>query len=203
MAAGTLKVCVVGSGNWGSAIAKIIGTNVKNQQKFASTVKMWVREETVNGRKLTEIINHDHENVKYLPGHKLPENVVAIPNLNEAVQDADLMVLTTPHQLIHNICDEISGRVPKKALGITHIKGLNEGPGGLILIFNIIHEKTGMDVSVLVRANTTNELAAGKFCETTIGSKAKMAFSSKSCYRLPTSASLWSKMPMLWNSVEH
>lgn len=84
---------------------------------------MWVREEAVNGRKLTEIINHDHENVKYLPGHKLPENVVAIPNLNEAVQDADLLVHTTPHQLIHNICDEITGRVPKKALGITHIKG--------------------------------------------------------------------------------
>ena len=60
----------------GSAVAKIIGNNVKNLQKFASTVKMWVFEETVNGRKLTDIINNDHENVKYLPGHKLPENVV-------------------------------------------------------------------------------------------------------------------------------
>jgi glycerol-3-phosphate dehydrogenase len=29
------------------------------------------------GRKLTEIINQDHENLKYLPGHKLPENVVS------------------------------------------------------------------------------------------------------------------------------
>ena len=71
-----LKVCIVGSGNWGSAIAKIIGNNVMKLQKFASTVKMWVFEETVNGRKLTDIINNDHENVKYLPGHKLPENVV-------------------------------------------------------------------------------------------------------------------------------
>jgi hypothetical protein len=38
---------------------------------------MWVFEEEVGGRKLTEIINTDHENVKYLPGHKLPVNVVA------------------------------------------------------------------------------------------------------------------------------
>lgn len=37
---------------------------------------MWVFEETVDGRKLTEIINTEHENVKYLPGHKLPTNVV-------------------------------------------------------------------------------------------------------------------------------
>ena len=62
----------------GSAVAKIIGDNVKKLQKFASTVKMWVFEETVNGRKLTDIINNDHENVKYLPGHKLPENVVRL-----------------------------------------------------------------------------------------------------------------------------
>lgn len=39
---------------------------------------MWVFEEMINGRKLTEIINQDHENVKYLPGFKLPENVVSI-----------------------------------------------------------------------------------------------------------------------------
>lgn len=38
---------------------------------------MWVFEEMVNGRKLTEIINTEHENVKYLPGHKLPNNVVS------------------------------------------------------------------------------------------------------------------------------
>lgn len=62
----------------GSAVAKIIGNNVKNLKKFASTVKMWVFEETVNGRKLTDIINNDHENIKYLPGHKLPENVVRL-----------------------------------------------------------------------------------------------------------------------------
>lgn len=60
----------------GSAVAKIIGNNVKKLQKFASTVKMWVFEENINGRKLTDIINNEHENVKYLPGYKLPDNVV-------------------------------------------------------------------------------------------------------------------------------
>ncbi|XP_032503757.1 glycerol-3-phosphate dehydrogenase 1-like protein isoform X1 [Phocoena sinus] len=171
MAAAPLKVCIVGSGNWGSAVAKIIGDNVKKLQKFASTVKMWVFEETVNGRKLTDIINNDHENVKYLPGHKLPENVVAVANLSEAVQDADLLVFVIPHQFIHRICEEITGRVPKDALGITLIKGIDEGPEGLKLISDIIREKMGIDISVLMGANIANEVAAGKFCETTIGSK--------------------------------
>uniref|UniRef100_A0A8C6CP46 Glycerol-3-phosphate dehydrogenase [NAD(+)] n=1 Tax=Moschus moschiferus TaxID=68415 RepID=A0A8C6CP46_MOSMO len=166
-----LKVCIVGSGNWGSAIAKIIGNNVMKLQKFASTVKMWVFEEMVNGRKLIDIINNDHENVKYLPGHKLPDNVIAVPSLSEVVWDADLLVFVIPHQFINSICDEISGKVPKGALGISLIKGIDEGPQGLKLISDIIREKMDIDVSVLMGANTANEVAAEKFCETTIGSK--------------------------------
>ena len=166
-----LKVCIVGSGNWGSAIAKIIGNNVMKLQKFASTVKMWVFEEMVNGRKLIDIINNDHENVKYLPGHKLPDNVIAVPNLSEVVWDADLLVFVIPHQFINSICEEISGKVPKGALGISLIKGIDEGPQGLKLISDIIREKMDIDVSVLMGANTANEVAAEKFCETTIGSK--------------------------------
>lgn len=62
----------------GSAIAKIVGANAAKYDQFDTTVNMWVFEETVNGRKLTEMINTDHENVKYLPGHKLPPNVVSV-----------------------------------------------------------------------------------------------------------------------------
>lgn len=60
----------------GSAVARIIGSNAQALQRFATTVKMWVFEENVNGRNLTDIINTDHENVKYLPGYRLPDNVV-------------------------------------------------------------------------------------------------------------------------------
>lgn len=60
----------------GSSIAKIIGRNVKASNRFDPIVNMWVYEEMIDGKKLTEIINTEHENVKYLPGHKLPKNVV-------------------------------------------------------------------------------------------------------------------------------
>lgn len=71
-----LKVLFCFSVPRGSAIARIIGTNAQKLQRFATTVKMWVYEEMVNEKKLSEIINTEHENVKYLPGYKLPENVV-------------------------------------------------------------------------------------------------------------------------------
>lgn len=62
----------------GSAIAKIVGQNCAKLPNFDERVTMYVYEELVNGKKLTEIINETHENVKYLPGHKLPANVVII-----------------------------------------------------------------------------------------------------------------------------
>lgn len=61
----------------GSAIAKIVGRNAARLPNFNDRVTMYVYEEDINGKKLTEIINTTHENVKYLPGHKLPENVVS------------------------------------------------------------------------------------------------------------------------------
>ncbi|XP_029673915.1 LOW QUALITY PROTEIN: glycerol-3-phosphate dehydrogenase [NAD(+)] 1, chloroplastic-like, partial [Formica exsecta] len=83
------SVCIIGSGNWGSAIAKIVGANAKKQSSFDDRVTMYVYEEIINGKKLTEIINETHENVKYLPGHKIPENVSGskIQNVNESVQN--------------------------------------------------------------------------------------------------------------------
>lgn len=61
----------------GSAIAKIVGANCANLPEFEERVTMFVYEEMIDGKKLTEIINTTHENVKYLPGHKLPPNVVS------------------------------------------------------------------------------------------------------------------------------
>jgi glycerol-3-phosphate dehydrogenase (NAD+) len=71
------RIAIIGSGNWGSTIAKIIGQNVLNNPVFEKQVNMYVYEEMINDRKLTDIINTDHENVKYLPGHKLSNNVVS------------------------------------------------------------------------------------------------------------------------------
>ncbi|KAG7463969.1 hypothetical protein MATL_G00182250 [Megalops atlanticus] len=165
------KVCIVGSGNWGSAIAKIIGHNAKGSNRFDPIVNMWVYEEMINGKKLTEIINTDHENVKYLPGHKIPKNVVAVPEIVEAVMGADILVFVIPHQFIGKLCDQMKPHVKAGAIGISLIKGIDEGPEGLKLISDIIREKLGIDVSVLMGANIANEVADEKFCETTIGAK--------------------------------
>jgi len=57
-------------------VAKIVGNNVQNKSSYVETVSMYVHEEIVDGQKLSDIINLKHENTKYLPGCKLPDNVV-------------------------------------------------------------------------------------------------------------------------------
>ncbi|MEQ2200315.1 glycerol-3-phosphate dehydrogenase, partial [Xenoophorus captivus] len=152
----------------GSSIAKIIGHNVKASNRFNPMVNMWVYEEIIDGRKLTEIINTEHENVKYLPGHKLPKNV-AVPDITEAVKGAKILIFVIPHQFIGKLCNEMKPHVMEGAIGISLIKGIDEGPNGLKLISDIIREKLEIEVSVLMGANIANEVADEKFCETTIG----------------------------------
>ncbi|XP_008510765.2 glycerol-3-phosphate dehydrogenase [NAD(+)], cytoplasmic [Equus przewalskii] len=165
------KVCIAGSGNWGSAIAKIVGGNAAQLAHFDPRVTMWVFEEDVGGRKLTEIINTQHENVKYLPGHKLPPNVVAVPDVVQAAADADILIFVVPHQFIGKICDQLKGHLKANAIGISLIKGVDEGPNGLKLISEVIGERLGIPISVLMGANIASEVADEKFCETTIGCK--------------------------------
>ncbi|XP_019366764.1 PREDICTED: glycerol-3-phosphate dehydrogenase [NAD(+)], cytoplasmic [Gavialis gangeticus] len=168
---GSKKVCIVGSGNWGSAIAKIVGGNAARLQRFEPAVRLWVFDEDVGGARLSDIINTRHENVKYLPGHRLPDNVVAVPDLVQAAAGADVLIFVVPHQFVGGICEQLHEHVRKDAIGVSLIKGVDEGPDGLKLISDIIRERLGIEMSVLMGANIANEVAEEKFCETTIGSK--------------------------------
>ncbi|CAG8500306.1 16631_t:CDS:2 [Funneliformis caledonium] len=163
------KIAVIGSGNWGTAIARIIGVNVVQLKGFDREVKMWVFEETVGGKNLTELINEKHENVKYLPGFKIPENVKAVPDLLETIKDATILVFVIPHQFLHDVCDQLKGKVHIKAKAITLIKGFDTSDTGIRPMSEVIHEVLKVPVCTLSGANIANEIAAEKFSETTIG----------------------------------
>ena len=126
------KVCIIGSGNWGSAIATILGRNCDRLPFYETQVNMWVYEEmvTVNAqdepRKLTEIINEQHENVKYLPGVKLPENVVAVADLAEACKDATLLIFVLPHQFLPRLLPTIRESAHPSCRGVSLIKGIGK-----------------------------------------------------------------------------
>ncbi|KAL6230721.1 NAD-dependent glycerol-3-phosphate dehydrogenase [Aspergillus navahoensis] len=108
----------------GSTIGKILAENTsEHTDNFETPVRMWVFEEEITvpsdsphhskygdkPQKLTRVINETHENVKYLPGIKLPENLIATPDIKEAVKDASILVFNLPHQFIDKTLDQIKG----------------------------------------------------------------------------------------------
>jgi len=163
------SVCIIGSGNWGSAIAKIVGNNVHKFDEFDKTVKIWVYEEMIDGQKLSDIFNTRHENIKYLPGIQIPSNVVAEPDLLQAATGATVYIFVLPHQFIHDVCNRLKGKVSSSAKAISLIKGFDMNTQGLKLMSELIKEQLQLDVSVLSGANIANEVANEKFCETTVG----------------------------------
>ena len=144
------KVALIGSGNWGSAIATKMGINAARHADFHETVHMWVLEEYVRqepsgkwarparGVKpppgktwedlgytaLTKVINEKHENVIYLPGILLPWNVVACPDIKTVVTGATMMVFVIPHKILELIVPKMRGSFAKGAIGCSLIKGV-------------------------------------------------------------------------------
>lgn len=175
-----LQVCIVGSGNWGSTAAKIIGENILNGpagRKFETEVRMWVLEEMIeqqdgSSKKLSEIINETHENVKYLQGITLPPNVKAVPDLKKAAAGAQVFVWVLPHQFIARTAKTVKEVLDPASISISMVKGgIDIDEKGLKLCSETIAEILGTDVGVIMGANVANEVARGDFSEATVAMK--------------------------------
>ncbi|KAI9018924.1 NAD-dependent glycerol-3-phosphate dehydrogenase C-terminus-domain-containing protein [Hyaloraphidium curvatum] len=180
------RVAVIGSGNWGTTAAKMITTNVSRRPAlFESSVRMWVFEEIVKGRKLTELVNETHENPKYLPGISLPTNVVADPDLASAVNGATMLVFVLPHEFLESACITVQSVLeayPASFRGRVKAVSLIKG-----LLPSSLHDPTKIElpsehirnvlsppdrrlsVSVLSGANIAAEIAREQPTESTLG----------------------------------
>ncbi|KAA8643649.1 hypothetical protein EYZ11_005941 [Aspergillus tanneri] len=180
------KVTVIGSGNWGTAIAKIVAENTaSNPAIFEKDVQMWVFEEKVEIPKdsphyssssslcqgpqnLTSVINATHENIKYLPGIALPPNLHANPSLEDAVKDSTILVFNLPHQFIIKTCEQIKGKILPYARGISCIKGVDVQEEGISLFSETIGKILGIYCGALSGANIASEVAQEKWSESSI-----------------------------------
>jgi len=78
------KIAVLGAGAWGTAIGKVIAEK-------GNDVVIWSFEETTR-----DYINQKNENVQFLPDVKLPENLKATSNIEEAAEGKDYLIYAVP-----------------------------------------------------------------------------------------------------------
>ncbi|MEO2066234.1 MAG: YtoQ family protein, partial [Desulfurobacteriaceae bacterium] len=85
-----MKLAVLGSGSWGSALSVHFG-------RLGFEVFQWCREGEV-----VEEINRKRKNTLFLPGVVYPETVRATSRVSEAVEGADYVLSVIPTQHTSN-----------------------------------------------------------------------------------------------------
>jgi glycerol-3-phosphate dehydrogenase (NAD(P)+) len=107
-----VNATVLGAGSWGTALSLVLADKGHN-------VKLWGR-----NKDALQLIKQDRENIKYLPGIKLPENIIIEHNLEKALYLSELVVLSVPSQSVRGICQQISKYINKKTIIVNTAKGI-------------------------------------------------------------------------------
>ena len=107
-----IRVAVVGAGSWGTALSAILA-------KKGHDTCLWAFEPEV-----AEQITRDRENVSYLPGIDLPENLRSTADLTTAIQGAEIVVSVSPAQVVGLVMAEAALHIQDDALIVSASKGI-------------------------------------------------------------------------------
>src|ERR1044071_9246155 len=110
-----MRVAVIGAGGWGTALALLLTSG-------GHQVRLWVRRAS-----LCQQIQRARENVVYLPGVRLPEQLVLTSSLAQATADAALVVFAVPSHGMRAIAAEIASLLQGRPLFVSATKGVEEG----------------------------------------------------------------------------
>ncbi|HEY7043431.1 MAG TPA: NAD(P)H-dependent glycerol-3-phosphate dehydrogenase [Nocardioidaceae bacterium] len=142
------KVAVFGAGSWGTAFSLVLADAGNN-------VVLWARRE-----ELSDAINSTRENPDYLPGLMLPDVVSATHDPEEALSDAEIVVLAVPSQTLRANLEHWAKHIPDDAVVLSLMKGVELGTSKRMS--EVIQEVTGIGhdrVAVLTGPNLSHEIA--------------------------------------------
>lgn len=111
------KVCVLGAGSWGTALAIVLSENSEN-------VALWTKYE-----EQVKEINRERTNNKYLKEIKIPKNIYCTTDVEDAVKDSEIVVLAVPSQAIRSISANLSKYISEKQIVVNVAKGLEKETG--------------------------------------------------------------------------
>jgi glycerol-3-phosphate dehydrogenase (NAD(P)+) len=143
-----MRCSVVGAGAWGTAIANLLSGNGHN-------IMLWARESDV-----VSSINTRHENVRFLKGHALHEELRASASLGEVLSGRELVVFATPAQAFREVARRSVGSLAPAALVVLASKGIEENT--LALMSDVAAaELPGHPLVVISGPNFAHEVASG------------------------------------------
>ncbi len=109
-----MKISIIGDGGWGTAIGTLLNS-------YGHDITMWCPFEENRAE-----ITAKGENVRFLPGIKLPESIKWVTDPAEAAEGADGFVLASPSKFLAGVCQKFVGIIPRDALVVSLTKGICE-----------------------------------------------------------------------------
>jgi len=142
-----IKAAILGGGSWGTTVASLVARNVP--------AVLWARA----GDTVDEV-NAKHSNERYLPGARLTQSLRATTSIEEAVRDADVVIMGVPSQAMRDTAREVGRHIRAWVPLISLSKGLEPG-SGLRMTQVIEQELPGHPAGVLSGPNLAREVMAG------------------------------------------
>jgi len=109
------KVSVLGGGAWGTALARLLAVK-------GDPVSLWCRTQDD-----ADEVNEAHENVRFLPGPKLPTNLVATGSIEESLRDATMVVFVVPSDVTREVAQKAAPFLPSGVPIVSATKGIENG----------------------------------------------------------------------------
>lgn len=106
------KVAVLGSGAWGTALAKVLADK-------GDDVWMWTRRDD-----MVRAVNQDHRNTLYLPSATLPPTLRATKDLSEALRGAGLVLFVAPSHATREVARAVASVIPTDVPIVSATKGI-------------------------------------------------------------------------------
>jgi glycerol-3-phosphate dehydrogenase (NAD(P)+) len=106
------KAVVLGAGAWGTVLGRVLAEK-------GDDVWIWARRSN-----LSDPINERHENVRYLPGVVLPDNLHATSDLARALDGAKLVLFVAPSHATREIARRAGPLLPRGVPVVSATKGI-------------------------------------------------------------------------------
>ncbi|HEY6627329.1 MAG TPA: NAD(P)H-dependent glycerol-3-phosphate dehydrogenase [Ignavibacteriaceae bacterium] len=109
-----MKISVLGAGGWGTTLAILLHYNGHN-------VTLWEYKKSYARHLLKKRINTD-----YLPGIKIPKEVLITSDIEETSDDKNLIVLAVPSQFLRDVIKKINYHTIEDTILVSVSKGIEK-----------------------------------------------------------------------------
>ncbi|MDQ1286786.1 MAG: glycerol-3-phosphate dehydrogenase [Actinomycetota bacterium] len=107
-----MRVAVLGAGSWGTALGATLASK-------GFPVRVWDID-----REVLAAIADRHENARYLPGVALPPSLTASPDLAEALDGAELVVIVVPSHVVRTVVEQARPLLNDRVVFCSAAKGI-------------------------------------------------------------------------------